>query len=47
VKNWEYRWTENGLVIDYDSVRRKVLYNLLVTTGTPMQLVSLSKLNLC
>jgi hypothetical protein len=48
VKKWEYNETVHQLFIDfkkaYDSVRRKVLYNILIEFGVPMKLVRLIKL---
>jgi hypothetical protein len=43
-KKWEYNETVHQLFIDftkaYDSVRREVLYNILIEFGIPMKLVS-------
>jgi hypothetical protein len=48
-KKWEYDETVHQLFIDfkkaYDSVRREVLYNILIEFGIPMKLVRL--INLC
>jgi hypothetical protein len=45
---WEYIETVHQLFIDfkkaYDSVRREVLYNILIEFGVPMNLVRLSKM---
>jgi hypothetical protein len=47
-KIWEYNETVHQLLIDfndaYDSVRRKVLYNILMECGIPMKLVKLIKM---
>jgi len=47
-KKWEYNEAAHQLFIDpkkaYDSVRREVLYNILIEFGTPMILVSLIKM---
>jgi hypothetical protein len=47
-KNWEHNETVYRLFIDfkkaYDSVRREVLYNILIEFGVPMQLVRLIKI---
>jgi hypothetical protein len=47
-EKWEYRGTKHELVIDFkkscDSVRRKVLYNILTKFSTPVKLVRLSKM---
>jgi hypothetical protein len=44
-KTWEYNETVHQLFIDikkaYDSVRREVVYNILIEFGIPMKLVSL------
>jgi hypothetical protein len=44
-KKWEYNETVHQLFIDfkkaYDSVRREVLYNILIEFGEPMKLVRL------
>jgi hypothetical protein len=44
-KKWKYNETVHHLFIDfkkaYDSVRRKVLYNILIQSGVPMKLVRL------
>jgi hypothetical protein len=46
-KKWEYSRTAHQLFIDfkkaYDSVRREVLYNILIGFGVPMKLVKLIK----
>jgi hypothetical protein len=47
-KKWEYNETVHQLFIDfkkaYDSVRREVLYNILIEFGIPMKLVRLIKM---
>jgi hypothetical protein len=47
-KKWEYNGTVHQLFIDfkkaYDSVKREVLYNILVEFGIPKKLVRLIKL---
>jgi hypothetical protein len=47
-KKWEYSETVHQLFIDfkkaYDSVRREVLYNILIEFGIPMKLVRLIKM---
>jgi hypothetical protein len=47
-KKWEYNETVHRLFIDfkkaYDSVRREVLYNILIEFGVPMKLVRLIKM---
>jgi hypothetical protein len=47
-KKWEYNETVHQLFIDfkkaYDSVRRDVLYNILIEVGVPVKLVRLSKM---
>jgi hypothetical protein len=47
-KKWEYNETVHQLFIDfkkaYDSVRREVLYNILMKFGIPMKLVRLIKM---
>jgi hypothetical protein len=44
-KRWEYNVTVHQLFIDFkkanDSVRRKVLYNILIEFGIPWKLVGL------
>jgi sorting nexin-29 len=49
-KKWEYNETVHHLFVDfkkaYDSVRRKVLYNILIELGVPMKLVRLIKMSL-
>jgi hypothetical protein len=46
-KKWEYSETVHQLFVDfkkaYDSVRREVLYNILIEFGIPMKLVRLIK----
>jgi hypothetical protein len=46
-KKWEYNKTVHQLFRDfkkaYDSVRRKILYNILIEFGVPMKLVRLIK----
>jgi hypothetical protein len=46
-KKWEYNETVHQLFIDfrkeYGSVRREVLYNILIEFGIPMKLVRLLK----
>jgi hypothetical protein len=46
-KKWEYNDTVHQLLIDfkkaYDSVRREVMYNILIEFGVPMKLVMLLK----
>jgi hypothetical protein len=48
-KNWEYNETVHQLFIDFkkacDSVRKEVLYNILIEFGVPMKLVKL--INMC
>jgi hypothetical protein len=47
-KKWEYNDTVHQLFIDfkkaYDSVRRQVLYKILIEFGVPMKLVRLIKM---
>ena len=47
-KKWEYNEASHWLFIDfkkaYDSVRREVLYNILIEFGIPMKLVRLIKM---
>jgi hypothetical protein len=47
-KKWEYNEAVHQLFIDfkiaYDSVRREVLYNILIEFGIPMKLVSLAEM---
>jgi hypothetical protein len=47
-KKWQYNGTVHQLFIDfnkaYDSVRREVLYNILIEFGTPRKLVRLIKM---
>jgi len=47
-KKWEYNEAVHQLFIDfkkaYDSVRREVLYNILIEFGIPMKLVRLIKM---
>jgi hypothetical protein len=47
-KKWEYNETVHQLFIDFkkacDSVRREVLYNILLEFGVPMKLVRLIKM---
>jgi hypothetical protein len=49
-KKWEYTEAVHQLFIDfkkaYDSVRREVLYNILIEFGIPMKLVRLIKMRL-
>jgi hypothetical protein len=48
LKKWEDNETVHQLFIDfkkaYDSVRREVLYNILIEVGIPMKLVRLIKM---
>jgi hypothetical protein len=48
-KKWEYNETVHQLFVDfkktYDSVTRRVLYNILIEFGVPIKLVRL--INLC
>jgi hypothetical protein len=47
-KKWEYHETVHQLFIDfkktYDSVRREVLYSVLIEFGIPIKLVRLNKM---
>jgi hypothetical protein len=47
-KKWEYNGTVHQLFIDfkkdYDSVRREVLYSILIEFGIPRKLVGLIKM---
>jgi hypothetical protein len=47
-KKWEYNWAVHQLFVDlkktYDSVRREVLYNILIEFGIPLKLVRLIKM---
>jgi hypothetical protein len=47
-EEWEYNETVHQLFIDfkkaYDSLRRELLYNILIEFGVPMQLVGLIKM---
>ena len=47
-KKWEYNEVVHQLFVDfkkaYDSVRREVLYNILMVFGIPMKLVRLIKM---
>jgi hypothetical protein len=47
-EKWEYNGTVHQLFIDlkkaYDSVRKEVLYNILIEFGLPMKLVRLIKM---
>jgi hypothetical protein len=47
-KKWEYNETVHQLFVDfkkaYDSVRREVLYSILIDRGVPMKLVWLIKM---
>jgi len=47
-KKWEYNETLNQLFIDFkkacDSVRRELMYNILIGFGIPMKLVRLIKM---
>jgi hypothetical protein len=47
-KKWEYNGTVHQLFIDfkkvYDSIKREVLYNILVEFGIPKKLVRLIKM---
>jgi hypothetical protein len=49
-KKWAYNGTVHQLFIDfkkaYDSVRREVLYNILIEFGIPRKLVGLIKMRL-
>jgi hypothetical protein len=46
-KKWEYNGTVHQLFIDfkkaYDSIKREVLYNILLEFGTPKGIVKLQK----
>jgi hypothetical protein len=46
-KKWEYNEAVHQLFIDfkraYDSVKREVLYNILIEFGIPKKLISLKK----
>jgi hypothetical protein len=48
VKKWEYNETVEQLFLAfkkaYDSVRKEVLYNILIEFGVPMKLVRLNKM---
>ena len=50
-KKWEYNEEARQLFVDYkkayDSVRREVLYNILIKFGIPLTLVKLLKICLC
>ena len=50
-KKWEYNESVHQLFIDckkaFDSVRREVLYNILIELGIPMKLVRLINKNMC
>jgi hypothetical protein len=43
-KKWKYNVTVHQLFIDHDSVKREVLYNILLETGIPKKLVRLIKM---
>jgi hypothetical protein len=47
---WEYNETVHPLFIDfkkaYDSVKREVMYNILIEFGVPMKLVRMIKMYL-
>jgi hypothetical protein len=47
-EKWEYKKKVHQLFIDfkraYDSLRREVLYNILIVFGVPMKLVQLIKM---
>ena len=47
-KNWEYNEAVHQLFMDfkkaYDSVRKEILYNILIQFGIHMKLVSLIKM---
>jgi hypothetical protein len=47
-KKWEYNETVHQLFVDskktYDSVRKEVLYNILIEFGVPMKLVRLMRM---
>jgi hypothetical protein len=50
-KKWEYNETVHELFIDFkkacDSVRREVLYNILIEFGVPMKLIRLIRIKRC
>jgi hypothetical protein len=50
-KKWEYNEAVHELFIDikkaYDSVRREVLYNILMEFGIPKKLIQVIKMCLC
>jgi hypothetical protein len=49
-KEWEYNETLHQVFVDfkkaYDSVRREILYNILIEFGVPMKLVRLIEMGL-
>jgi hypothetical protein len=49
-KKWEYNETVHQLFLDlkkaYDSLRREILYNILIEFGVPLEVVRLIKLYL-